>query len=212
MTEDLIPIKTHDIFKVPLFSIHLAGFTDDLKIKELLENQFVENKKSDVAAWHVTQTNSNLHEKKEFAPLVQVIGDVAYSIITDIMEYDPTYFAHVTAMWANRQPKGAFFRSHTHHNNILSGVFYPDFDKEFPPINFQRPYVSDFAPTVMKSNKYNGGVSKFKPQKDTLIMFPSWLSHNVPANPSDKERLSISFNVMLRGVFSAAQSNQSTLF
>ena len=212
MTEDRIPIQTHDIFKIPIFVTNLAGITDSLKIKDLLEKELAENKKKEVDPWSIEQTYSNLHKKKEFEPFCAVISDVVHSISKDIMEYDENYFMDITAMWGNRQPKGAFFRTHSHHNNIFSGVFYPDEDKDFPSISFHRPFRSDFAPTISKSNEYNGGLSGMKCRKDILIVFPAWLDHNIPTNPSDKDRLSISFNVMLRGVFSAAQSNQSTLF
>ena len=32
-----------------------------------------------------------------------------------------------------------------------------------------------------------------------MIMFPSWLAHRVAINRSKQERISLSFNVMLRG-------------
>ena len=190
----------------------MAGITDDLKIKDLLEKELSENKKREVGPWSVEQTNANLHKKKEFEPFCRVISAKMYSISKDIMEYDENYFMDITAMWGNRQPKGAFFRMHSHHNNIFSGVFYPDENKDFPKISFHRPFRSDFAPTVSKSNTYNGGLSGMECKKDLLIIFPSWLNHNIPVNTSDKDRLSISFNVMFRGIFGETTSNQSTLF
>jgi uncharacterized protein (TIGR02466 family) len=33
-----------------------------------------------------------------------------------------------------------------------------------------------------------------QPQEGHLVLFESWLRHEVPANQSDKERISISFN------------------
>lgn len=201
-----------DIFKIPVFVTDLAGITDDLKIKDLLEKELAESKNKKVDQWHIEQTHADLHKKKEFEPFCRAISDVVYSISKDIMEYDENYFMDITAMWGNRQPKGAFFRMHSHHNNIFSGVFYPDENKDFPKISFHRPFRSDFAPTVSKNNTYNGGLSGMECKKDSLIVFPAWLEHNVSVNPSDKDRLSISFNVMLRGTFGETTSNQSTLF
>ena len=218
MTEDLIPIQTHDIFKIPVFVTYLSGITDALQLMELLKKEFENNKfkehldKVPINQWNIKQTRSNLHKKKEFEPFCRVISDVVHSVIKDIMEYDENYFVDFTAMWGNRQSKGTFFRSHAHPNNVFGGVFYPNEGKDFPPITFERPFRNDFAPTVAKSNTYNGGISKFPCKKDNLIVFPAWLEHNIPVNPSDEDRYSISFNIMLRGIFGWAGSNQSTLF
>jgi len=218
MTEDRISIQTHDIFKIPVFVTDLEGITDDLQIMELLDKEFENNKFKEhldevpINQWHIKQTRSNLHKKKEFEPFCRVISDVVHSVIKDIMEYDENYFVDFTAMWGNRQSKGTFFRSHAHPNNVFGGVFYPNEGEDFPPITFERPFRNDFAPTVAKSNTYNGGISKFPCKKDCLIVFPAWLEHNIPVNPSDEDRYSISFNIMLRGIFGWAGSNQSTLF
>ena len=213
----LIPIQTHDIFKIPVFVTYLEGITDALQLMELLKKEFENNKfkehldKVPINQWNIKQTRSNLHKKKEFEPFCRAISDVVHSISMDIMEYEE-YFVDITAMWGNRQSKGASFRTHTHHNNVFSGVFYPHEDKEFPPITFEKPFRNDFAPTVAKSNSYNGGISKFPCKKDCLIVFPAWMLHNIPTNVCDKDRYSISFNVMLRGTFGFVNANQSTLF
>ena len=48
-------------------------------------------------------------------------------------------------------------------------------------------------------------------KKNTLLIFPSWLNHKVGINNSDKDRLSISFNVMLRGRYEHITSLQSVV-
>ena len=134
------------------------------------------------------------------------------NISEKIMEFDQGYSTEITSMWGNRQSHLAHFRRHTHHNSLFSGVFYPDENKEFPPITFYRPFYTDFAPTVSKSNRYNGGTSRMVSKKDHLIVFPSWLPHDIPVNSSKQDRLSISFNVMMRGKYQEDRTNQSTIF
>ena len=204
--------QVHNIFSVPIFVTHLKGITDKLKIKDLLERELVENRKEEVKPWDIEQTNPNLHTKEEFEGFCRVIKKLVSGISENIMEFDGSYSAEITSMWGNRQPYSAHFRRHTHHNNLFSGVFYPDENKEFPPINFYRPLYSDFAPTVSKNNRYNSGMSRMPTQKDHLIIFPSWLEHDIPSNPSKQDRLSISFNVMMRGKYQEDKTNQSTIF
>ena len=37
---------------------------------------------------------------------------------------------------------------------------------------------------------------KIFPQENMLLMFPSWLEHDVEPNKSKKERIAISFNIL----------------
>ena len=218
-----VSIQTYDIFKIPVFVTDLSGLTDELKIMELLDKEFSENKFKEyppnkhfdevpVNQWHTKQTHPNLHKQKKFEPFCRVVSDAVYKVVKYIMEYDENYFVDITAMWGNRQSKGTFFRSHAHSNNVFSGVFYPNEAEDFPLITFERPFRNDIAPTVAKNNTYNGTTYRFPCKKDCLIVFPAWLEHNIPVNPSDEDRYSISFNVMLRGKFGLDGSNQSTLF
>jgi uncharacterized protein (TIGR02466 family) len=54
------------------------------------------------------------------------------------------------------------------------------------------PAVSEFTP-------HNASTHSIMPQQGRLIMFHSWFQHMVEANRSDEERISIAFNIMLRG-------------
>ena len=47
----------------------------------------------------------------------------------------------------------------------------------------------------------------FNSNKDTMYMFPAWLSHWVPPTPN--KRISISFNVILRGKYGEENTLQN---
>ena len=53
------------------------------------------------------------------------------------------------------------------------------------------PPVSEFTP-------YNGNVVSFEVKPGRLLVFPAWLSHSVPGNRSQHNRISMSFNLMFR--------------
>ena len=44
-----------------------------------------------------------------------------------------------------------------------------------------------------------------------LIIFPSWLEHDVPVNTSEFDRLSLSFNIMCRGEYGMKNSRQEVI-
>ena len=102
-------------------------------------------------------------------------------------------------MWGNIQRPNTHFRRHSHYNNMFSGVFYLNENENFPNIMFWRPEEQSVDPKKVEFNPFNQGSYFQETKKDTLIMFPAWLQHSVDLNETDKDRINISFNVMLRG-------------
>ncbi len=45
-----------------------------------------------------------------------------------------------------------------------------------------------------------------------MILFPSWLTHYVPVNDTKEDRISIAFNVMLKGKVGSSEEYQSAEF
>lgn len=110
----------------------------------------------------------------------------------------------IDEMWININPRGSCNSRH-HHNPFsgksLSGVFYVQVPGNSGDIVFYDPrgIVKD-APDM----RYFYGTDtnlKFSPADNTLIIFPAWLDHSVEKNMSNKDRISISFNISLQKTF-----------
>ena len=112
------------------------------------------------------------------------------------METGKAYRLEITSMWANKLVKGDIHPPHTHSNNVFSGVYYL---KGGSPIQFfdPRPQASVLHPNLKYSNFDNSGMIGFNSSKGYGLIFPSWLQHWV--NTTDKTRISISWNILLRG-------------
>ena len=91
---------------------------------------------------------------------------------------------------------------HAHPQSILSGVFYLKIPENAPPIIFNDPrghYKYINYPTI-----FGGPREKYKllseyvinPKEGMLIMWPSWLEHQVLPSKSSEERIAVAFNVM----------------
>ncbi len=112
-------------------------------------------------------------------------------------------------MWINVSEPNASHPPHTHSNNLFSGVWYPCENINTSRIHFidPRPQANQLTPKRKKANMNNGGVLRFNSNKDTMYMFPAWLSHWVPPTPN--KRISISFNVILRGEYGEENTLQN---
>ena len=146
------------------------------------------------------QTEQNLHELAPFAELVSYFN-AAMAQVLQVLEVDHDGF-EITGCWANMSPSGAAHPPHTHPNNYLSGVYYAQVPPESGRIVFRdpRPQTTVFVPEVRQRTPYNADQHSITPEPGDLILFQSWLSHLVEPNLSNEPRISIAFNVTLRGI------------
>ena len=112
-----------------------------------------------------------------------------------------------TGMWANKLKAGDIHPPHTHSNNIFSGVYYLEGGSQiqfFDP----RPQASVLHPNLKYTNFDNSGMIGFSAEKGTGLIFPSWLQHWV--TKTNKTRISISWNILLRGDYGQSGTLQNS--
>jgi len=144
-------------------------------------------------AW---QSGHDLHQVLPVAGLVSRIHWAAKRVL-EFLRIGSTEL-RITGCWANVNAPGAVHRMHTHPNNFLSGVYYAQVSAGADTINFHdpRPQTGIIRPPVTKLTAYNTDQVVLTVKPGTLLLFPAWLPHSVDANRSDRERISVSFNLM----------------
>jgi len=144
------------------------------------------------------QTHHDLHRKPAFAPFLEVVWAAATPLLHE-MKLDPADLA-VTGCWANVNPPGLSHNAHNHPNNLLSGVYYVATGKGADSITFldPRPQVLQVLPRFLEQNQLNATELSLPAPEGRLLLFPGWAVHAVPTNRSNRERVSISFNLMFR--------------
>jgi len=103
----------------------------------------------------------------------------------------------MTNCWVNIMPKGAQHNAHIHPHSVISGTFYVAIPKGASAIKFEDPRLSHFmnAPLVKENAKIiNQRFVSLQPRPGDVILFESWLKHEVPTNETSEPRISISFN------------------
>ena len=109
---------------------------------------------------------------------------------------------YITQSWANVTPRGAFHHSHHHPNSIISGVFFVTDNSN--KISFKRNFKDYLFPGFeFKRDKFdlnNCDSYTVSTKKNTLLLFPSQLEHDVEDNKDDHERITISFNTFVGGL------------
>lgn len=103
----------------------------------------------------------------------------------------------ISTIWLNIMPPQVTHAMHIHPLSTISGTFYVQTPPNASCLKFEDPRMSSHMaspPRKLNARQDNQRFYKFEPDAGTLVLFESWIRHEVPPNPAKKDRVSISFN------------------
>jgi uncharacterized protein (TIGR02466 family) len=103
----------------------------------------------------------------------------------------------MTDCWINIMPRGTVHTLHLHPLSTLSGTYYVDVPRGSPGIKFEDPRLDRFMaspPRSVDARTANRSWITHPAEAGRLVLFESWLRHEVTANRAGAERVSVSFN------------------
>jgi uncharacterized protein (TIGR02466 family) len=103
----------------------------------------------------------------------------------------------MTDCWVNVMPRGVTHSLHLHPLSVLSGTYYVRVPKGAPGLKFEDPRLDRYMgapPRQQQAAPRNRAWITLPASVGSLLLFESWLRHEVVANPVTAERVSISFN------------------
>lgn len=107
----------------------------------------------------------------------------------------------MTDCWVNVMPARTVHSLHLHPLSFISGTYYVQTPPGSPALKFEDPRLSKMMavpPRQAKAAKAMRSFVEFPAEAGTLILFESWLRHEVPPGEIDGERVSISVNYAWR--------------
>jgi uncharacterized protein (TIGR02466 family) len=122
-------------------------------------------------------------------------------IETKISEYFKNVYSpkhdinvQITQSWINYTKPKEWHHKHTHPNSFISGVFYPQANKETDKIIFCKDGFQQIKIPCNEWNFWNSETWWFTVGTGDLIIFPSSLAHTVEPVEGEQTRISLSFN------------------
>jgi uncharacterized protein (TIGR02466 family) len=99
-------------------------------------------------------------------------------------------------IWININRPGSYNLLHNHVGAVLSGVYYIHAEEGQGNIQFERNDNAEYHIPARVDNYtyFTATKASYKSKTSAVYIFPSWLKHNVEANTSNEDRISISFN------------------
>jgi uncharacterized protein (TIGR02466 family) len=103
----------------------------------------------------------------------------------------------MTDCWVNIMPPAAAHSLHLHPLAFISGTYYVVTPAGCPGLKFEDPRLDRFMaapPKTATAKPSNLPHVTYPAVAGNLVLFESWLRHEVAANRVDAERISLSFN------------------
>jgi len=145
------------------------------------------------------QTKSaNLQTKKEFKHFSDLVVKTGKDICKTL-GYDVEDLI-ITDMWANVLRTTEHHPMHTHSNNFLSGTYYLQSDQGASIVfHDPRPAADVIVPRKKETTVNNASLLSYASKQNRAVFFPSWLPHWVQQNKSKTKRISIAWNIQVKG-------------
>lgn len=152
-------------------------------------------------------------------------GYTSYASLNDLPDRDPAFAELVAALdrsvgrfskavdfdmlgrrlkldslWINVLDPGGYHTAHIHPHSVVSGTLYIAVPKGAGAIKFEDPRLALMMAAPPRRANARPGNKTFvsvAPAAGTLLLWESWLRHEVPVNHARAPRVSISFNYRL---------------
>lgn len=132
-----------------------------------------------------------------FQDLVKVLDKHVAAFVKDL-EFDlDDKKIKLDSLWINILPEGGIHTSHIHPHSVISGTTYVAMPDGASAIKYEDPRSAMMmaSPTRIKdARKELRNFVYVAPKVSDVLLWESWLRHEVPMNMSEEERISVSFN------------------
>ena len=186
----------------------------DLFVTKLYESDFGDEELLRVLAHSIRSLASDDQAGGRWSREHRYSGYTSYASLADLPKRDPAFadlaklltrhaarFAQdcafdldrkprLDSLWANLLKSGGHHSGHIHPHSLISGTFYVEAPTGSGAIRFEDPRL----PLMMAAPPRPDTFVTIAPRSGLLLMWESWLRHEVLPGNGRGERLSISFN------------------
>ena len=132
-----------------------------------------------------------------FKDLIKTLNKHVVNFVKDLQFDLDNKKIKLDSIWINILPEGGVHTSHLHPHSVISGTTYVKMPEGTSAIKFEDPRLPMMMAAPGRKKNVRSELSNFvyiEPSVGEVLLWESWLRHEVPMNMSDEERISISFN------------------
>lgn len=132
-----------------------------------------------------------------FKDLVKVLDKHVAEFASDLQFDLGDKKLKLDSLWINILPEGGIHTSHIHPHSVISGTTYVAMPEGASAIKYEDPRSAMMMASPMRIKDARPEMRQFiyvAPDVGDVLLWESWLRHEVPMNMSEEERISVSFN------------------
>tara|TARA_R100001163_G_scaffold65470_1_gene62742 strand:+ start:627 stop:1280 length:654 start_codon:yes stop_codon:yes gene_type:complete len=187
--------KIVGIFPTPVYISPLDRKLTSLELKLVEKNKKIFTKN----AGNTTSANNYILNEKPFKKLKKELELRVKDYFQKIISSKNNITPYITQSWLNYTEKDQYHHKHAHPNSIISGVFYINCHESLDKITFFDEKYKAIKPKIKDFNLFNSESWWFPVTTGDIFLFPSSLAHMVETKQGKNTRISLSFNVFIKG-------------
>jgi uncharacterized protein (TIGR02466 family) len=206
-------VKVFDLFPTPLYVTTYEGDTTEI-IKYFDSCEMNEPQ----GGYGIISKDSYIVDNPICKPLADFVMHHFKEFATNVMrwDYEELMFAQ---SWLTYKKPGQFHKAHTHPNTLIAGVFYYEHYEDDAAICFSKEaksyHRSYLEPSLLEDYQqypYSQEEIYFKPQQNNFIIFPSYVTHGVPPNTTNRVRKALGINALTKGKLGDRETISEIIF
>ncbi|WP_102106774.1 2OG-Fe(II) oxygenase family protein [Oceaniglobus roseus] len=132
-----------------------------------------------------------------FKDLVKVLDKHVAAFVKDLAFDLGDKKVTLDSLWINILPEGGIHTAHIHPHSVISGTTYVAMPKGTSAIRFEDPRLAMMMAAPGRKKTADRALQQFvyvAPDVGDVLLWESWLRHEVPMNMAEDDRISVSFN------------------
>jgi len=191
----MIESNINGIFPTPIYMSKLDRELTPLELK------FVDKNKKDFYKndGNITSNNNYILNEKPFANIKKDLDLRVQDYFNKVLSVTNSVTPFITQSWLNFTETNQYHHKHAHPNSLVSGVFYINCHEELDKIKFFKEEYKTIKFEIKNWNLWNSESWWFTVKTGDIILFPSNLVHMVENKKGSNTRISLAFNVFIKG-------------
>ena len=186
-------MKIENLFPTP---VALFELPDSITRKEF---EYISSLPRQNNAGNSTSIDTHVLKDPELKRLGSICEQAAHDFFQEVYAPESIVNLYMTQSWANYTEEHEHHHKHLHTNSLISGVLYVATDEATDRIYFHKVNPTSWHIATENFNKWNSESWWYPVKSNTLILFPSYLTHMVQPKKTPGTRISISFNTFFKG-------------
>jgi uncharacterized protein (TIGR02466 family) len=190
-----VETNINGIFPTPIYISKLDRELTPLELK------FVDKNKKDFYKndGNITSNNNYILNEKPFSNIKKELDLRVQDYFDKVISPANNITPYITQSWLNYTETNQYHHKHQHPNSLISGVFYINCNEKFDKIKFFNDKYQTIKTEIKEWNLWNAESWWFSVKTGDVILFPSSLTHMVETKQGDNTRISLAFNVFIKG-------------